>query len=245
MTREEMRRLLRELPIARVESSVLRVLMDHMGAEYEPCTCSVSTICREAGYRERAVQGAVKRLVAKRIIDVIEVPGRPSQYHLAPDSDLAKIIATPARDAPPQKTRPARRADEGVEPEGRTTSALEVENHGSLFLEPETPSAPARERTPASPRAKRMPPNAELFEALIIGAGWDITKLTGMQRSRTGQAAKQLAEIGATADEVREQAEILDLAWQGKPAPWTVAAHWGSRPRTRALNANWTPKEKP
>jgi hypothetical protein len=76
-------------------------------------------------------------------------------------------------------------------------------------------------------RARRPDP---LFEALVesvYGRSYTDVELTRSERGRVNEAVKQLREIGADADAVREKARIYRARWPGvELTPTALVKHW-------------------
>ena len=71
------------------------------------CYPSVATLCKKTSLSERAVQGAVKRLVEMGYMRVTIRRGQSTIYRIFPVSEWPELSTTPAPDAPPQEMRPA------------------------------------------------------------------------------------------------------------------------------------------
>lgn len=89
------------------ERFVLLALADHADNDGENIYPAVATICKKTGYSERAVQGAIKELVAS---GVLKTDGKGKRM----TNRYSYVFSTPAPDAPPQITAstPAGRAPE-------------------------------------------------------------------------------------------------------------------------------------
>ena len=102
-----------ELPTT--QKFVFVALCDNASDEGD-CYPSISTLCKKTSLSERAVQGAIKRLVAMGYMSATMRKGQSTIYRISPVSEWPDLSVTPAPDAPPQEMRPAPRA-----PHPRTT----------------------------------------------------------------------------------------------------------------------------
>lgn len=231
----EMRAVLREAPRGSAVRAVLSAVLLHVGRNGEPCTASIQTLADEAGVNIKTAKRALRDLVPTWL-NRVDTPGKVSKFSPATPpyhgvgSKVGRPTLGPALPLAPEGVEPLPTA-RGVEEEKLFSTAPQHLRKASRRRVP----APPREPAPASARAE--PPNAKLFEALILASGWDIKNLTATQRARTGSAAKQLAEIGATPESISVQADVLELSWGQKPAPWTVVAHWGTTIKSRTTAA--------
>lgn len=236
VTHAEMRAALRAAPNGSHVRAVLAAVLLHIGNQGEPCCASVNTIATLAGVDRRSAQRVLNQLVPSVLLRS-DTPGKSSCWTLTLDTSDPRHqrLETPAsRDTsvyPPWT--PASTKEENLEP-----TALRVEREPlTLLPAPQKKAKSPRVPAPASAPARKAPPNALIFEALVSAAGWNLDTLTKTQRGQTARYAKELADVGATPDLVREQAEILELAWQQKPSPGTVAKHWGTQPKTSRQSA--------
>lgn len=71
------------------------------------------------------------------------------------------------------------------------------------------------------------PLHKEVFEALARATGFTLDSLTRIERGRLNKAAKDLREVGATAEEIQRRAEIHRRVWPtASLTPLSLAANW-------------------
>jgi hypothetical protein len=77
----------------------------------------------------------------------------------------------------------------------------------------------------AAPRL--TPTNAALFVAVAEACGWDTHRLTESARGQLNRAAKELAHIDATPDEIRAKGAAYRIQYPGMPlTPPALTKHW-------------------
>ncbi len=95
------------VPMERItDKLVLLGIADNCSDEGH-CWPSIKALYTKCSMSERAVQGAIRRLVEMGLVQVTEKTGHSHSYFVDPQKLMA---VTPAGDAPPQRVHPARRA---------------------------------------------------------------------------------------------------------------------------------------
>lgn len=89
-----------ELPTT--QKFVFVALCDNASDEGD-CYPSISTLCKKTSLSERAVQGAIKRLVEMGYMSATMRKGQSTIYRISPVSEWPELSTTPAPDAPPQE----------------------------------------------------------------------------------------------------------------------------------------------
>ena len=92
-------------PLPTTQKFVFVALCDNASDEGE-CYPSVSTLCKKTSLSERAVQGAIKRLVEMGYMSVKMRNGHSTIYRISPVSEWPDLSTAPAPDAPPPDMHP-------------------------------------------------------------------------------------------------------------------------------------------
>lgn len=223
MMRAEMRRHAAELELRGVHVAVLRVIMDHMSADGGPCTVAVETMCDESGFRERAVQKALRTLVAKGIISERRRPAKTTEY-------LAITENAPRTACTPQEVHPAASADEGKNPVSTTPVSSSTLASSGVGTQPaEGPPRTRATRTPA--RLREANPIWDALAAVSLSIEND------RQRSRFAGVVKRMTAAGYTPDQITEQGERLTREWRRPVCAWQVEDYWQEASNVVPLNA--------
>lgn len=213
MTHAEMRAALANAPRGAIIRSVLAAVLLHVGPNGEPCSASIKTIALEAGVDVRTAKKALRDLTPTWITRT-DRTGYTTLFAPTP-------ICPPSTDAPPQE----RTQDPTVPPEVKYGASNDAHRDDHLLtLDSGTQPSEGPARAPA--RARQAPPNADLFEALVLGAGWTLAGLTKSQRGMTARHAKELAAVDATPEQIAAFCEAWARRLGNRPAPPTVSKHW-------------------
>lgn len=187
------------------------------------CWPSVGSLARRTMQNERTVQRALRELEETyQLIEVVVRPGRSNGYQFRLDKlqgDLFELgggtESPPADSHPRQDTAPAQRRGRGgpVPGEGRHTA---THNRNRTIKEPSSGDTPAGGH------------RDELFEVIAQACRWPLDQLTKSSRGRINRAAKELREIGATPDQVRDRAERYRKRFPDCAiTPQALTGNWG------------------
>lgn len=109
------------------DKMVLLSIADHVGEDFT-CYPSISRLCKRTSLKQRAIQGAIKRLVAAGYLTVEMNAGKRG-------SNLYTVHPTPARNAPPHEMHPAAYAPPPPQ-EMRPTPAADAEEPSRTVIKP-------------------------------------------------------------------------------------------------------------
>lgn len=161
---------------------------------------TVSWMASALSRTDRSIRRSLKNLQAVEALKVIPRKGYPNAYETFPAPDVTPDV---------QDVTPPGRMD--VTPDtGAPSSRLFLEANAS--------------RAAAKPRRKD-----ELFEALCTVGGHELGSLTGAERGRLNKARKELAGVGATAQDVLDRAaEYKRQHPEWDFTPMALVTHWST-----------------
>ena len=219
-----------ELPTT--QKFVFVALCDNASDEGD-CYPSISTLCKKTSLSERAVQGAIKRLVEMGYMIATMRKGQSTIYRISPVSEWPELSTPPAPDAPPQEMRPAPDA-----PHPRTTcTPPPQEMRGTP-----APRAPITINEPSiEPSGNRQKAQAPFSTDLLIRDGVpddvarDFAELRKRLKAPISETAikgliREAQKAGMTLTEVLET--VCANGWRGFKADWVRNRPGGRQEKT-------------
>jgi len=190
------------------------------------CWPSIGSIEQRTCFSDRAIQKALVWLEKCNYIKRIERKGRSTYYTVTPElgSPLVVNDVPPAADSPTSE-RPTGQG-EPRSPQGEPRSPI------TITQPPQNPQGTA-------PKPAR--PADLLFETLAEVCGLDWRNLGKLERGRLNVAARDLREISATPQDVKDRAAAYVRLWpKVSLTPTALAANWSqciAKPSTTASAA--------
>lgn len=176
---------------------------------------SQDRLAKELGCSVRSVRNWLQELEDAGAIQVQRQRGEAGSFRV----NEILVLDTPAERADERATSfPSPQATDCPRPEATVClQDLREENSQRIQDSPGGRNAPAAE----------APDRRALFQVLAEAAGLDISRLTRAERGRLNRATKDLAEVGASPDEVRRRAAIHRSVWPTASLTATsLAANW-------------------
>lgn len=218
--------------VSHSEKLVLLALAGYVNPDFE-CFPSQTTIARQTGLARPSVSRAIKMLINKGLVSTLKVAGRGSLLYTL---NVEKGVTQD--DTPPPVTQDDTVTDDdrGVSPT-MTPPVTQDDTEGLM-------EGTSKKETLAP--ATRTRKRDLLFEALVEETGLRLDSLTKSERGRVNKAAKELREVGATPDDVRDRAKLYKLKYPNVAITATaLAGNWGQLASARPRRNHSAPEQCP
>lgn len=206
--------VLHHAPVSGTDKVLLLGIANHADSEGGNAWPSVHTLAKYANVSERSVQQSLRKLEESGLIRVRRQAGglrdtrddrRPNLYEV--------VMGQPALPVGVKRSSPRRRRD------GVKSAAPRGE---ARFADGVKPASPEPSREPSENR-----PRNPTWDAVVEVCGLEGRTLTRSERGRVAKAVSELAEIGATPDEIRSRAKAYRTKWPNIDlTPTALAANY-------------------